>query len=175
MQVVATIGTVNKSASVEVIDHPGGDDEIAYGTGHAAQTAIALAYNLVGSNPLTLEPLMWASTNYPTMAQHNDIADAARHAYWSCLLARYCGADYAEGITTAHEVSHSGPSTETVMDLHNNAIGIAICSSHTHGSGNFCCQAAVVAAALAGQLWYLDGSYGPDDTAEGTLLQPTNR
>ncbi len=174
-QIIATIGTVAKSTSAEVFDQPAGTGENAYALGHPFQTATAIYRNLAGLNPLTLEPFVWASTNYPGLQPQNTIADAARHAYWTCLLTRYTDASYAKGITTAHEVSMLGPSTETVMDLHNNSIGIVISSNHTHGVDNACCQAAVVIAVNTGLLWYLDGSYGATDTNEGTLLQPTNK
>jgi hypothetical protein len=173
-QIIGTIGTVAKSASAEVIDRPSGIGEVAYVASHLAFSGIAAAQNLIGTNILTLEPFVWASTNYPGMAQHNTIADAARHAYWTCLLTRYTSAGYALELTTAHEVSKPGPSTETVMDLQNNAIGISL-SYHAHVTGNACCQAAVIAAVNAGLLSYLDGSHGASDLPEGTLLQPTNR
>ena len=173
-RVIATVGGRSKSVQVEVIDRPSGVGENAYAASRAAYTLVATARNLIGLNSGTLEPFVWASTNFPTLNQHNTIADAARHAYWTCLLTRYTVADYAEGISTQHEVSVPGPSTETVMDLHNNAIGISI-AYHAHGSDNACCQAAVISALNSGLLWYLDGSYGATDTPEATLLQPTNR
>jgi hypothetical protein len=174
-QIVGTIGTVAKSASAEVIDRPSGIGEEAYAALHLAYSTIATLRNLIGPNPSVLEPFVWASTNYPGLAGRNTKADAARHAYWSCLLTRYTIAGYAEGITTQHEVSVPGPSTETVMDLHNNAIGIGLASNHAHGPNNACCQAAVVQAVNLGFLLYLDASYGVLDAPEGTLLQPTNR
>jgi hypothetical protein len=53
--------------------------------------------------------------------------DAYRHVYWSWLLTREFGPEYAQRVTDAHEI---GPTYETGtasrrMDLHNNAVGRA--------------------------------------------------
>jgi hypothetical protein len=171
--VTVTCGSTTKSALVAVRDQPSGMGRTAYAALHAVYTAIALANDLIGTNVKTLEPFIWANAAYPGV-QHNTVADAARHAYWSCLLTRYTVAGYAEGLTTAHEVSSPGPSTETVMDLHNNLMGIAI-EGHAHTSGLGCCRTAVRNAVSTGTLWYLDSSYGAVNTAEDALLQPTNK
>lgn len=172
--VTVTCGGTIKVAHVAVRNRPSGIGRIAYAALHPVYTAIAWANNLIGDDPSTLEPTIWANSAYPGI-QHNTVADAARHAYWTCLLTRYTVAGYAEGLTTQYEVSNPGPSTETVMDLHNNLIGISIESDHTHTSGLGCCRSAVQSAVSAGTLWYLDSSYGAVNTAEDALLKPTNK
>lgn len=176
--VTVTYGGTTKSALVAIMDQPSGMGEAAYALAHLPYTIIAIANNLAPStyppDITTLEPFIWASSAYPGN-QHNTIADAARHAYWTCLLTRYTVAGYAEGLTTQHEASNPGPSTETVMDLHNNLMGISIEVDHTHTSGLGCCRSAVQSAVSAGILWYLDSSYGAVNTAEDALLQPTNK
>ncbi len=172
--VSVTCGGKTKTALVAIRDQPSGIGETAYAALHAVYTAIAMANNLIGTDATTLEPFIWANSTYPGI-QHNTVADAARHAYWMCLLTRYTVAGYAEGLSTQHEVSSPGPSTETVMDLHNNLIGISIAGGHTHTSGLACCRSAVQGAVSEGDLWYLDSSYGAVNTAEDALLQPTNK
>ncbi len=148
-------------------------DETVYMLLNPDYSAVALAQNLIGPNSWTLEPYIWAESTYPG-SQHNTIADAARHSYWTCLLTRYTTAEYALGLTTAHEVSAPGPCTETVMDLHNNLVGISL-EGHTHDSNNTCCRNAVSSAVSMGILWYLDSSYGVANINEDALLQPTNK
>ena len=171
--VTVKCGSTTRLALVAVRDLPSGMGETEYAALHAVYTAIALSNDLIGTDVSTLEPFIWANAAYPGV-QHNTVADAARHAYWACLLTRYTVAGYAEGLTTAHEVSRPGPSTETVMDLHNNLMGIAI-EGRTHTSGSGCCRTAVQSAVSEGLLWYLDSSYGAENTAEDALLQPTNK
>jgi hypothetical protein len=176
--VTITCAGTTKSALVAIRDQPSGLGEEAYALLHLAYTMIAIANNLAPitypPDLTTLEPYIWASSTYPGN-QRNTIADAARHAYWTCLLTRYTVAGYAEGLTTQHEVSRPGPSTETVMDLHNNLMGISIEDGHTHTPGLGCCRSAVQNAVLTGALWYLDSSYGVANTKEDALLQPTNK
>ena len=159
------------SVNIEVKDQPSGPDEIEYCADHVSETAIAYSHNLVGT-PSTLEPWIWAQNTFPG-EQRNTKADAARHAYWACLLTRYCGSDYALGLTTAHEVSSPGPHTETVMDLHNNSEGAGCI--HYHFATLDCCRDEIVGLVNAGSLWYLDEHYGEADSDEDALLQPTNR
>jgi len=123
------------------------------------------------------EAWVWAATTYPGN-QINTKADAARHAYWTCLMARYGSRGFAEGLSTQHEVSAPGLANDTVMDLHNNAMGIQIAGNHTHtrrwwGRPRFqCCRDAVQKALNDGLLWYMDD---PINEGQRGLLQPTNK
>jgi hypothetical protein len=181
--VQATIGNKILNAIVEVKDVPSGLGEVEYALLHQVYSAIAYSQNLITQNYFfpddsstsTLEPFIWAASAYPG-GQHNTIADAARHSYWNCLLARYTNAGYALGLTTAHEKSGAGAHTETVMDLNNNLIGISEEGSHTHTTGSLdCCRQVIQAAISRGTLWYLDRSHGVENSDEDAMLQPTNK
>lgn len=67
-----------------------------------------------------------ARVQFPGAGLHNGRGDAFRHCYWSALLARDIGPDNALAFTTAHEDYGSNPPGEKAMDLHNNAVGVAI-------------------------------------------------
>lgn len=69
--------------------------------------------------------------------KRNGLGDAARHAHLTCVLAERFGADFARGLSTAHEEDSEyliffrkgapgNPCCEKVMDLHNNEIGILL-------------------------------------------------
>ena len=66
---------------------------------------------------------------------------------------------------------------ETVMDMHNNAKGIAIAYDHVHvkgqpGVSDFqCCRDAVQNAISNGRLWYMDD---PTNEENRGLLLPTD-
>jgi Glucodextranase, domain B len=173
-----TVLGVKRQASIRVMDKPSGDGETAYVLKHPIDSATAAFHNLIGSDGATLEPSIWAANNFPSVSLHNGKGDAARHTYWNCLLTIYTNAGYAQGVTTAHEVSSPGPSTETVMDLSNNATGRSLGSGLLGGAqapDNTSCQNAVLNALNAGTTIYLDSSYGSADTTEQALLQPTNK
>lgn len=53
--------------------------------------------------------------------------DAFRHVYWSWMLTREFGPEFAERVTDAHEVgsTYEFEEIDRVMDLHNNAVGRA--------------------------------------------------
>jgi peptidoglycan hydrolase-like protein with peptidoglycan-binding domain len=73
-------------------------------------------------------------------------ADAFRHSYWNCRMAKEIGAAEAEQFATGHE--NSGPSSipfDNQMDLHDNAFGRSMSSAAD-------CKAAALAALRAGQL-----------------------
>lgn len=161
---------ISKTANIITIAAPTGLSDVEYAAQHPIDSAVAAYNNLIGTG--TLEPFSWASAQYPGI-QHNTKADAARHAYWNCLLVRYISHAYANGIATGHE-NGSTVETETVMDLLNNSIGRGL-ASHTHGADNTCCRNAVIAAVASGDLWYFDDSYGATDTTGKALLQPTNK
>jgi RHS repeat-associated protein len=58
---------------------------------------------------------------------HNDIGDAFRHSYWSALMTREFGSEFAEEFTTAHETgTREDARREIFMDMHNNSVGIQI-------------------------------------------------
>lgn len=156
-----------------VKNQPTGVGESAYAAAHPVETALAAASNLVGLDVRKLEPFIWASTQYAGL-QHNTVADAARHAYWACLLARIAGSEYASGLTMSHEASNGGPATETVMDILNNQVGIDQ-SSHSHTNNFDCCREEIISAVDLGFLTYLDSSHGVENVKEDALLQPTNK
>jgi hypothetical protein len=69
--------------------------------------------------------------------KRNGLGDAVRHAHLACVLAERFGADFARGLTAAHEEESEyliffrkgapgNPCCEKVMDLHNNEIGIGL-------------------------------------------------
>lgn len=65
-----------------------------------------------------------AAKRFPdNRVQHDDEADAYRHSLWSAKLTRSMGPYVAKGYTDSHEVSGKNRSSETAMDLRNNAIG----------------------------------------------------
>jgi hypothetical protein len=170
--VVVTVGGTQMSAAVRVMDRPSGMGENVYALLHAIDTAKAVANNLIGIHPETLEATVWAAAQYPGV-QRNTKADAARHTYWNCALAALTNPGYAEGVTYQHEVSSPGPATETIMDLNNNAAGRALAIGLTDLPG---CRTAVIGAIAAGSATlYLDGSHGSINTSEDALLQPTSR
>jgi hypothetical protein len=67
-----------------------------------------------------------AALRYDPNTLHNGRGDAFRHCYLSALLTRDVGAESALELTSLHEDWCGNPEAERVMDLHNNAIGIAI-------------------------------------------------
>ncbi len=87
-----------------------------------------------------------AGRRFRGAGQHNGQGDAFRHCYWSALLARDLGADNARAFTTAHEAYSANPPRERAMDLHNNAAGVTIGSTHTEASD------AILAALCEGAL-----------------------
>ena len=58
--------------------------------------------------------------------QHNTVADAFRHCYWSALMTVRIGARKTREFSTWHETKMSNPFDEWRMDLHNNQVGIEI-------------------------------------------------
>lgn len=161
---------INRVVKIYVIEKPTGVNDERYAFDHKSFSLIAAYKNLVG-NGATLEPSIWAAKQYNTVGQHNTIADAARHAYWNCLLTRYCDKEYAKGLTYAHEVGTKDDLfIEVIMDLHNNAEG-RTAVNHEHTSDNSCCQNAIIKAVSDGVTLYLDDIENKDKSA---LLQPTN-
>ena len=63
---------------------------------------------------------------FPGMTLHNDKADAWRHCFWSCEMARAIGQQCAKDIGDNHENAGNRkgqPKNEREMDEHNNAAG----------------------------------------------------
>ncbi|MHC1784924.1 MAG: RHS repeat-associated core domain-containing protein [Anaerolineaceae bacterium] len=62
----------------------------------------------------------------------NDKGDAFRHAYWSALITRDFGAQFARDFTSAHETGFSpflDAREQSFMDMHNNSVGIEVGSA----------------------------------------------
>ena len=158
------------TANIVVQDAPAGLDQDAYLILNPVEAFIAWNLDLRG------DAETWSEATYGAPPTRNNITDAARHALWMCLVARYCGAWFATGLGEAHEVHGPGPHTEGTMDMHNNAQGVAIEANHTHNGGGdqACCENAVAAAIADGTLWYLDEDHDAANTDEDGLLQPTD-
>ena len=62
---------------------------------------------------------------------HND---AFRHAYWSALMTRHFGENFAASFATAHEGVPGNPAAREAMDLYNNEIGRRIATEHPAAS-----------------------------------------
>ena len=67
--------------------------------------------------------LSTAQSLYPNLSQHNDNADAFRHAYFSLLNVISLGEGLAESLGNAHEDWPGNPPLERDMDLFNNQAG----------------------------------------------------
>jgi len=66
--------------------------------------------------------------------QNDGHNDAFRHAYWSALLTKEFGAEWAEQFTTAHEGVPGNQSTREAMDLYNNEVGRQIALDNPNAS-----------------------------------------
>ncbi|MGF1528045.1 MAG: hypothetical protein ACFCBW_14810 [Candidatus Competibacterales bacterium] len=60
--------------------------------------------------------------------------DAYRHAYFSAMMTREFGADYAKEFTDAHEAGVNPRAQEEAMDLFNNELGIKIAQENPDAS-----------------------------------------
>ena len=63
---------------------------------------------------------------FPGSSAHNDKADAWRHCYWSCEMARQLGVASAKCVGDVHESANERrgqPPVERAMDKHNNSVG----------------------------------------------------
>ncbi|MFZ5904485.1 MAG: DUF6973 domain-containing protein [Chloroflexota bacterium] len=88
----------------------------------------------------------------------NDPGDAFRHAYWSALITREYGAEFASEFTTAHETEYSDQwdaREQAFMDLHNNEVGIRIAITVPNLS-NQQLQDKIIEALRAGELYVWD-------------------
>ena len=179
--VTVTANGSTLTANVAVRNQPTGMGQQAFTRLHAIPSAILYSHNILARPMTDSEAWVWANATYPGQLQVNTINDAARHAYWTCLMTRFVGENYARGLGMAHEVSATpapGRENETVMDLHNNEMGIQI-ANHAHapnlpnGNPDFtCCRNAIQNAISNGMLWHMDY---PANTGGRGLLQPTNK
>ena len=91
--------------------------------------------------------------------QHNDPADAFRHAYWNMLLTQEFGSDFARSFTNAHETgfSYIPNREEAFMDLYNNGVGrdIALLNPRANDDET---QDLIMEALYQGDLYVWDGS-----------------
>lgn len=91
---------------------------------------------------------------------HNGPADAARHAYWSALLASKLSYTEAMRVVFTHEFRQidSGvpqDKLEARMDLHNDRVGLEI-GTRMKGASDLDLRDEVMKALLAGQLRFID-------------------
>ncbi len=91
---------------------------------------------------------------------HNGPADAARHCYWSALLASKLSYNEAMRVVFTHEDEQISSSDakqrmEARMDLHNDRVGLEI-GTRMKGAGDLDLREAVMKALLHGQLVFLD-------------------
>lgn len=126
----------------------------------------------LAANSLADEALAWASANQVALGGglNSGCADAARHAYWNCLMSRCptIGNALAVGIGNAHEHDGFHGCVDNSMDQNNNATGIALANTFPTGLDSRAgCQAAVINALKSGQLSILVGP------APGTLSPST--
>lgn len=85
---------------------------------------------LLARYPLRL-PVLFAIKEYSSriariavQRNHGLSEPAYRHLLWSYLLTREYGAEFAERVTTAHEIGETGNTPQkSAMDLQNNALG----------------------------------------------------
>lgn len=67
--------------------------------------------------------------------QNDGQRDAFRHAYWSALLTKNFGEEWARQFTTAHEgLPGVNPADREAMDLYNNEVGRQIALANPHAS-----------------------------------------
>jgi len=101
-------GGITLKANVAVRNQPAGvgQREFAWQSGNRWHSLPLLNLNIIGGSGALLEPTVWANAAYPGPSV-NTINDAARHAYWTCLMMRYTTAEYARGLGIAHEVTSS--------------------------------------------------------------------
>jgi hypothetical protein len=70
----------------------------------------------------------------PDQANNDGPADAFRHAYWSAMLTKEFGADWAQRYTDAHEEIPGNNPAREYMDRTNNALGIKIAQENPDAS-----------------------------------------
>ncbi len=152
----------SQSVTISVIDDiPDGSGQMAYCITRPVQCTIA--------NELANDALLWAQNNFPAGSLHNGVGDAARHAYWNCLMTRDpdLGEAFAEGLATAHEndnLAEGSPCIETAMDLINNEVGRELGSRQCNSSAEQCCENDVIEAVNNGELTIIEnGQLAPSN------------
>lgn len=89
------------------------------------------AYDIQKSAQGTAEDRFPVGTGLPS---NYDANDAFRHSYWSALLTKRFGPDWAKEFTSAHEGYHSNPGPAEAMDLYNNEVGRKFALANPHAS-----------------------------------------
>lgn len=95
---------------------------------------------------------------------HNGPADAARHCYWSALLASKLAYNDAMRVVFTHEFgqidsAEAGERLEARMDLHNDRVGLEI-GTRNKGAGDADLTVMVLQALFTGQLRFIDAKTG---------------
>lgn len=75
-----------------------------------------------------------AKKSYPKSSSANGVGNAFRHALWCCLITSYCckihapqkALKWCKKLTDLHEDIFPNPPLQKAMDLHNNALGMAL-------------------------------------------------
>lgn len=80
---------------------------------------------LLKAKQVTEKAVEMTNTLYPNQGNYQDDGDAFRHTYWSALLTRSFGDDFAISLTSAHE-SGEPDGIDKDMDLHNNSNGVLL-------------------------------------------------
>lgn len=106
---------------------------------------------------------------------HNGPADAARHCYWSALLASKLSYNEAMRVVFTHEfhqIDSDKPQDrlEAQMDLHNDRVGLDI-GGRNKGASEVDLNVAVLKALFSGQLRHIDRKTGT--LAPTKSLQPS--
>jgi hypothetical protein len=165
-EVTLTASGTTRRARIAVFFEPPEPDEDTYAIQHPG--------NALRAHSLGVEANQWANSTLGPTTHSNGRNDAARHAYWNCIMAKDpdVGPDIAREAGTAHErtgFEQNFPHNTTVMDFENNVRGLAIAAEvQTRAQ----CAQAVINALNAGTLTILDDL----DNEGGTgLLIPSNR
>lgn len=95
---------------------------------------------------------------------HNGPADAARHCYWSALLASKLAYNEAMRVVFTHEFGQidspeAGERLQAQMDLHNDRVGLEI-GTRNKGASDPDLASLVLQALLSGQLRFIDAKTG---------------
>ena len=120
------------------------------------------------------EAQSWANTNAAALGGGvgGGCADAARHAYLMCLMARHpdIGPVIAKKIGDAHEFEGAGTCVDHNMDLNNNQVGRGLAANPCVAplTPENCCQRDVISALKAGDLIILTGGPPASPAPSGT-------
>ncbi|MFD5600303.1 DUF6973 domain-containing protein [Leucobacter sp. NPDC058333] len=98
---------------------------------HMAIWELKDAYNLQKTAQGVAEEHFPVGTGRPGNYDQND---AFRHTYWSAIMTKKFGAEWAEQFTSAHEGYRSNPGPPEAMDLYNNEFGRKIATEHPFAS-----------------------------------------